>query len=224
MMKFYVKGGALSHSQHGYIVSNANWDPYPMANKLENFVIALANMDVAVMLRIDRFSSPFFTAVKSSDVLPDIQHWGGGYVPVALEQEIQGLTNPVPPSGAAIVGTVEDLQGQSLIKVQHARQAIATTMDLLGLDLLEASFWMDVRKIQNPQRDFGAAPTAVWTALRKEVPLRPDPRSTSALSTEMLAASFVHTTDPAKFNSAPLPQEGNDRGSAAAKLCSKRAD
>lgn len=219
MMKFYVKGGALSHGQHGYIVSNANWDPYPMANKLENFVVALANMDVAVMLRIDRFSSPFFTAVKSSDVLPDIQHWGGGYTPVALEQEIQSLTNPVPPFGAAIIGTVEDLQGQSLIKVQHARQAIATTMDLLGLDLIEASFWMDVRKTQNPQRGFGPTPTAVWTSLRKAVPLRPDPSSTSAQSAEMLAALFVHTTDPAKFYSAQLPHDGSDRGRAGAKVC-----
>jgi histidine ammonia-lyase len=219
MLKFYVKGGALSHGQHGYIVSNANWDPYPMANKLENFVIALANMDVAVMLRIDRFSSPFFTVAKASDVLPDIRHWGGGYVPVALQQEIQSLTNPVPPFGAAIVGTVEDLQGQSLLKVQHLRQAVATTMDLLGIDLLEASFWMDVRKTQNPQRNFGPAPTAVWTALRNKVPLRPDPRSVAHESAEMRAAAFVHTTDPALFYSAALPPDRNETGPAAAKLC-----
>jgi histidine ammonia-lyase len=219
MLKFYVKGGALSHGQHGYIVSNANWDPYPMANKLENFVIALANMDVAVMLRIDRFGSPFFTVAKASDVLPDIRHWGGGYVPVALQQEIQSLTNPVPPFGAAIVGTVEDLQGQSLLKVQHLRQAVATTMDLLGIDLLEASFWMDVRKTQNPQRNFGPAPTAVWTALRNKVPLRPDPRSVAHESAEMLAAAFVHATDPALFYSAALPPDGNDRGATAATHC-----
>ncbi len=29
MMKFYVKGGPYSNGKHGYIVSNANWDPYP---------------------------------------------------------------------------------------------------------------------------------------------------------------------------------------------------
>jgi histidine ammonia-lyase len=219
MLKFYVKGGALSHGQHGYIVSNANWDPYPLSNKLENFVIALANMDVAVMLRIDRFTSPFFTVVKSSEVLPDIRHWGGGYTPVALQQEIQSLTNPVPPFGAAIVGTVEDLQAQTLIKVQHARQAVATTMDLLGHDLLEASFWMDVRKTQNPQRSFGPAPTAVWSALRKEIPLRPDPNNPATKSSEMLAAAFVHNTDPATFYSAALPRDRSDKGIAAADRC-----
>src|SRR5579863_4819037 len=87
LMRFFVKGGPHSHGQHGYIVSNANWDPYPMANRIENFVIALANMDIAVMLRIDRFSSPFFTVVKASDVIPGVVYFGGGYTPVALEQE-----------------------------------------------------------------------------------------------------------------------------------------
>jgi histidine ammonia-lyase len=196
MMKFYVQGGPESHDQHGYIVSNANWDPYPMANKIENFVIALANMDIAVMLRIDRFSNPFFTVIKYTDVLPDIQHWGGGYTPVALQQEIQSLTNPVPPFGAAIVATVEDLQAQTEIKVQHARQAVSTTLDLLALDLIEASFWMDVRALQTPGRGFGPGPTAVWTAFRKQVPLRSDPNAPVTPSTEATASAFVHGTDP----------------------------
>ena len=196
MMKFYVKGGPESHGQHGYIVSNANWDPYPMANKIENFVIALANMDIAVMLRIDRFSNPFFTVIKYTDVLPDIQHWGGGYTPVALQQEIQSLTNPVPPFGAAIVATVEDLQAQTEIKVQHARQAVSTTLDLLALDLIEVSFWMDVRALQTPGRGFGPGPTAVWTAFRKQVPLRSDPNAPVTPSTEATASAFVHGTDP----------------------------
>jgi histidine ammonia-lyase len=208
MMKFYVKGGALSHGQHGYIVSNANWDPYPMANKLENFVIGLANMDVAVMLRIDRFSNPFFTVVKARDVLPAAAGHFSGYTPVALQQEIQSLTNPVAPFGSAIVGTVEDLQGQTLIKVQHARQAVATTMDLLGYDLLEASVWMDVRKAQNGDRNFGPAPTRAWTALRKIIPLQADSNKTATQSDAMLAASFVHTTDPATFYSNELPRSG----------------
>ena len=69
MMKFYVKGGKSSNGKHGYIVSNANWDPYPMANKLEDFLIALANMDIAVSLRIDRFSNTFFTSADAAQVL-----------------------------------------------------------------------------------------------------------------------------------------------------------
>jgi histidine ammonia-lyase len=43
-------------------------------------------------------------------------------------------------------------------------------MDLLGHDLLQASFWIDVRKKEDPKRDFGKAPTEAWSALRKAVP------------------------------------------------------
>jgi histidine ammonia-lyase len=205
MLKFYVKGGAHSHGQHGYIVSNANWDPYPMANKLENFIIGLANMDVAVMLRIDRFSSPFFTVVKAADVLPAAAGHFTGYTPVALQQEIQSLTNPVAPFGSAIVGTVEDLQAQTLIKVQRARQAVGTTMDLLAHDLLEASLWLDVRKAQDPHREFGRAPTAAWSALRSKVPLVANSDGAAAGSDANIAASFVRNTDPASFYPTALP-------------------
>jgi len=208
LMRFYVKGGPLSHGQHGYIVSNANWDPYPMANKLENFVIALANMDIAVMLRIDRFSNPFFTVVKLSEVLPNGPQWTGGYYPVALQQEIQSLTNPVAPFGAAIVSTVEDLQAQTLIKVLHARQAVDTTLDLLAQDLLTGSVWMDARRAQNPQRNFGPGPTALWGGFRKVVPL-PNAKATAipAESNDAKAAAFLRTTDPAAYYSgAPPPR------------------
>lgn len=219
MLKFYVKGGAHSHGQHGYIVSNANWDPYPMANKLENFVIGLANMDVAVMLRIDRFSSPFFTVVKPAEVLPAAAGHFSGYTPVALQQEIQSLTNPVAPFGSAIVGTVEDLQGQTLIKVQRARQAVGTTMDLLAYDLLEASLWMDVRKAQDPRRRFGQAPTAAWIALRKKAPLIADPDGAASDSDATIAASFVRNTDPASFYPSALPPRGSVGVGPAADAC-----
>jgi histidine ammonia-lyase len=199
MLKFYVKGGKLSNGHHGYIVSNANWDPYPLANRLENFTIALANMDVAVSLRIDRFSNPFFTVVKASDVLPGTAGQDWGYTPVELQQQVQSLTNPVAPSGAAIVSTVEDLQAQTLIKVQRARAAVSVTMDMLSFDLLEGGFWMDVRKAQNPNRGFGSAPTAAWNALRKEVPLQRESADFPERSEEARATDMIHGTDPAGF-------------------------
>src|SRR5205814_4577617 len=70
-MKYYVKGGKNSNGKHGFIFSNANWDPYPLGNEIEAFTIALANMDVAVLMRMDRFSNDFFTVIKSADVLTD---------------------------------------------------------------------------------------------------------------------------------------------------------
>jgi histidine ammonia-lyase len=199
LMRFFVKGGPHSHGQHGYIVSNANWDPYPMANRIENFVIALANMDIAVMLRIERFRSPFFTGVAVSDVLPDASEDFTDYAPVDLQQEIQSLMNPVAPFGSAIVGTVEDLQAQTRVKAQRARQAVATTFDLLGFDMIQGSLWMDVRKVQDPKRKFGTAPTAAWSAFRQRVPLRRTSTDADAQSIALLASEFLKSTPASMF-------------------------
>ncbi|MHB8477111.1 MAG: aromatic amino acid ammonia-lyase [Steroidobacteraceae bacterium] len=207
MMKFYVKGGKNSNGKHGYIVSNANWDPYPMANKLEDFVIALANMDIAVSLRIDRFFNPFFTLTNPAQVLhmspgngfAIYMAGGGGFTPVDLEQEIQSLTNPVAPSGQAIVATVEDLQAQTRVKAYRARQAVSTTFDLLAHDLLTATLWLDVRKSQDPSRSFGDGPTAAWAAFRKIVPLLPDMEGVPTQSRAMAAAAFLKSTPASTF-------------------------
>jgi histidine ammonia-lyase len=194
MMRFFVKGGPHSHGQHGYIVSNANWDPYPMANQVESFIIALANMDIAVMLRIERFKNPFFTGVTAASVIPGADEDQYDYNPVDLEQEVQSLMAPVAPFGSAIVATVEDLQSQTRIKLQRARQAVAVTMDLLSFDLLEATLWMNVRAAQDPQRKFGPAATAAWSAFRQLQALPPS------------AAQFLRTTPASKFyQGVPVP-------------------
>jgi histidine ammonia-lyase len=207
MMKFFIKGGKYSNGKHGYIVSNANWDPYPMANKLEDFVIALANMDIAVSLRIDRFSNSFFTLADPAQALhlpagsgfAVFLAGGGGYTPVDLQQEMQSLTNPVAPSGAAIVATVEDLQAQTRIKAYRVRQAVSTTFDLLGHDLLNATFWLDVRKAQDPSRNFGAGPTEAWTAFRKIMPVLPAQDASPSQPRPMAAAAFLKSTPAGKF-------------------------
>jgi histidine ammonia-lyase len=173
MMKFFVKGGPESHGEHGYVFSDANWDPYPVANDIEAFTIAIANMDVAVMLRLERFTNPFFTVLRATDLVAPEQAFrqSGGYLAVDLWQEIQGLEMPVPPEGQAIVATVEDLQGQTRLKAARARQAIDDTFHLLALDLRTGAFWMDLRRLQTPGRNFGAGPTAAWTEFRKIQPL-----------------------------------------------------
>jgi len=199
LMRFFVKGGPRSHGQHGYIVSNANWDPYPMANQIESFVIALANMDIAVMLRIERFRNPFFTGVAAAEVLPGVSTGFVDFAPVDLQQEIQSLMNPVAPFGSAIVGTVEDLQAQTRIKTQRARRAVETTFDLLSFDLLEGSFWLDARKAQGPERSFGTAPTAAWAAFRQRVPLRQGSAEQGSQSASLTAAEFLKTTAASTF-------------------------
>jgi histidine ammonia-lyase len=198
-MRYFVKGGKYSHGQHGFIVSNANWDPYPLANDVEGFTTALANLDVAVMLRIERFSSTFFTVVKPSDLLNDKQLAAAtgyffGYAPVDIFQDIQSLSIPITPEGQAIVLTVEDLQAQTRLKLAHARAIVDDTLLLLGHDLGNASFWMDIRQLQDPKRSFGRAPTDAWRAFRREVPFqqertqRPD-KTFGAIVSEFLKSN-----------------------------------
>ncbi len=222
MMKYYVKGGPESHGKHGYIVSNANWDPYPLANKIEDFTTALANMDVAVTLRIDRFSNPFFTVAKASEVMKGGMFFdGGGYTPVDIWQDIQNLSNRVVPEGQSIVATVEDLQAQTRIKVVNARGVVDDTYALLAQDLLVGGYWMDVRKTEDGSRNFGPGPTAAWTALRKVAPLNPvapPPKPVGMMVTDFIMATPMSSlysggpampaTDPLLAGSAKMPGGG----------------
>jgi histidine ammonia-lyase len=174
MMRFYVKGGPESHGQHGFIFSNANWDPYPLANDIEDFTLALANMDVAVELRMHRFDNTLFTVVKPEDILPPAdnseEQFRFAYLSIDLWQEIQGLAMPVPPEGQAVVATVEDLQAQTRLKALRGRQAVEASFQLLALDLLNGAFWMDLRHVQDPGRAFGSGTGAALAALRRQIP------------------------------------------------------
>lgn len=209
LAQYYVKGGAHSRGQHGFIFSNANWDPYPMANDIEAFSIALANMDVAVAQRIERFTNTFFTVMSPSDEVPGEPGrfglaQGSEIDSAALMQEIQGLINPVPPEGNALIRTVEDLQTQTRLKVLRARTLVEDTIDLLAEDLLSGTSWLDLRKTQNPARSFGNSPTAVWTALRKILPINDPSSPPPAAPVHALAADFIRNNAAATF----YPEDG----------------
>ncbi len=202
-MKYYIKGGPLSNGKSGYIFSNANWDPYPMANQVEAFTIALTNMGVAVAQRIERFRNPFFTVIRPADVLSaevrkDIPTFDG-YLPTDLWQELAGMGTPVTPAGQAIVATVEDLEAQTRIKTQRARQAVDLSFHLLAQDLLTASYWMDVRKAQNPERKFGDAPTAALAALRQIVPWQQPASERQKRPLGMVLYDFMQENPASKF-------------------------
>jgi histidine ammonia-lyase len=84
---------------------------------------------------------------------------------------------------------------------------VSTTFDLLGQDLLTATLWLDVRKAQDPARNFGAAPTAAWTAFRKVVPTLPTMEGVPSQSRPMAATAFLRSTPAANFyTGAPMPR------------------
>jgi histidine ammonia-lyase len=204
LAQFYVKGSARNHGQHGFIFSNANWDPYPMANEVEAFTIALANMDTAVAQRMLRFTNAFFTVITPSDESPGEPGrfhltQGSEIDAVALMQEIQGLINPVPPEGNALIQNVEDMQTQTRLKISRARNVVEDTVDLLAEDLLTGTYWLDLRKAQSTNRTFGESPTAVWNAFRATLPFN----GTGAAATDQpiheIAAAFIRANRAENF-------------------------
>ena len=211
MMRYYVKGGALSHGQHGYVFSTANWDPYPMANDVEAFTNALANMDIAVAQRIERFTdrSPtaLFTGIKPADVLTPEQLKDSPalsepfWVFMDIWQEIQSLSQSLAPEGIAADAGVADISSLTRLKTMRGQQVVDLTMQLLGYDLWNATYWMDVRKVQDPSRSFGTAPTAVWTAFRKILPWQQDPQTRPDIPYGILAQSFLLSTPATVFYS-----------------------
>ena len=42
VQQYYVRPGPLSNGRGGFVLSNANWDPYPMTNQVEAFNTAFA--------------------------------------------------------------------------------------------------------------------------------------------------------------------------------------
>jgi histidine ammonia-lyase len=76
---------------------------------------------------------------------------------------------------------------------------------LLAHDLLTATFWLDVRKTQDPSREFGGGPTAAWLALRKIVPLLPPSGEIPTRSRAMTSAEFLRSTPATLFYPGGLP-------------------
>ncbi len=205
-MKYYVKGGPASHGQHGYIVSNANWDPYPLANDIESLTNALANMDVAIALRIHRFQSTFFTVISAKDVLPPEQLAQGGLqgaawlLPTSLWLEIQNLARPFPAEGfTSDAEAVGDLESAAALKAVVGRELVDDTLKLMGQDILTAAYWMDLRHAQDPKRAFGAAPTAAWQAFRKAVPFQLPPGTIPEKPIGDTAYAFLRDTAASTF-------------------------
>jgi histidine ammonia-lyase len=211
-MQYYVKGGPLSHGRHGYVMSAANWDPYPMSNAVEAFTTAVANMDAAIAQRIERFSdrgpTPFFTGIYPKDVLTPEQL---ALSPALTEPyfafmdvwaEIQNDANSVTPEGNAADIGVADIEASSRLKAVRGRQVVDLTVQLLSYDLLTATYWLDVRKAQDPSRSFAPAPSAAWSAFRKVLPWQQEVDSRPDLPYGVVAYRFLKETPASRFYAA----------------------
>jgi histidine ammonia-lyase len=210
LLKYYVKGGKYSHGKHGFIFSNSDWDPYPLVDDVEALPMALNNLMVAVVQRMHRFEDTFFTVTSAAEVLKTQAGpggasgvgggGGGGAIADALWQELKPLANPIPPDGVAADKGVGDLDAVPMLKLMRARDAMNVARDILGQDLLNAAFWLDIRKLEKPERTFGPAPTAALAAFRRIVPFRHEPGAAPRpASAGDLATEFLKTTPASAF-------------------------
>ncbi len=200
MLKFYVHGGPLSQGQHGYIVSSANWDPYPIANAIEAFTNALANLGVVIAQRSQRFNNPYFTVLGKTDgIVADqvtqLAPQGDAYVTMHLWQELSMLAAPVTAAGIATdMQGNGDIEAQAVLKAERGRQAVDLTLWILGQDLLTGGYWMNLRALQDPARHFGPGPEAALKALRARIPWLSDPAARGSVPPATIAHDLIATT------------------------------
>ena len=222
LMKYYVKGGKYSHGKHGYILSNSDWDPYPLLDDVEAFPVALVNLMVAVVQRMHRFEDTFFTVTDAQTVLKTRSGpggvsgagggGGGGAIVDALWQELKPLANPIAPDGVTADKGVGDLDAVPVVKLMRLKHAMEISRAILAQDLLNAAFWMDIRKLERPDRTFGSAPNAVWTSYRELVPFRATDKGPPQESVEDVSVRFLETNVPDHFYNASsvVMPGGND--------------
>jgi histidine ammonia-lyase len=171
--QYFVEEGEAGVS--GFILSNSNFVALPWGTDVEAFTIALAQTMAGSVQRVLRFPDSFFTVIEPADVLSPFTRenapaQGSGYTIADLMSELQVLANPVPAQGLTLVRNVEDMEMYTRLKVARARQAVDTSMRLLAEELASATYWMEVRKAQNPDRSFATPAVAALQALRTILP------------------------------------------------------
>jgi histidine ammonia-lyase len=177
---------------------------------------------VAVVQRLHRFEDPFFTVTDAAAVLNTRTGsggtsgagggGGGGAIADALWQELKPLANPIPPDGVTADKGVGDLDAVPMLKLMRLKHAMDVSRDILAQDLLNAAFWMNIRKLEKPERTFGPAPNAVWTSYREVVPFRGNPSGRAPEdSVGNVTVRFLKTNAPDRFyNSTAVVMPGGN--------------
>ncbi len=180
LKRYYIEPGPYSE-QGGYIVSNANFVAQPMANDLQAFSMAVAESLAGSVQRVMRFPDTFFSVIRPADVLSaevraKAPSGGNGWATSDLMAELHTLTNPLPAQGLALVRNVEDMESYTRQRVGRARQAVDIALRIIAQEMLSASYWVEVRRAQNPARSFGRVAEDALAGLRTVLPWQADER------------------------------------------------
>ena len=208
--RYYVEPNA--NTRGGFILSNANFNKTELAADVEQFVIGLTESVHTITLRTLRIGQPFFSVITPGEVLtPEEilraapQHESAAALQ-ALVDELQALANPIPATVDAERIHPDETTTFGSEKVAKARLALDAALRLIGQELLTASFWMDVRRVQNPERTFGAVPQSVHDAFRTIVPWQAAPNERPPLPAHaVIAYAFLRGNPPEEFMGADAP-------------------
>jgi histidine ammonia-lyase len=191
-----------------------------MANAIEAFTNAMANMDAVIAQRIERFNDrgpvAFFTGIYPKDVLsaeelrlsPSMREPYFAFLDVWAE--IQNDAHSISAEANASDFGVADIEALTRLKASRGREVVDLTMQLLAYDLLTATYWLDVRKAQDPKRDFAPAPTAAWSAFRKVLPWQQEVDSRPDIPYGAVAYHFLNQTPASTFYAGGPPMPATD--------------
>ena len=180
LRRYYVEPGPYSE-KGGYILSNANFVAQPMANDLQAFTMAVAESLAGSVQRVIRFRDTFFTVITpadvfSAEVLAKAPSQGSSWAIADLMAELHTLTNPIPAQGLSLVRNVEDMESYTRQRVGRAREAVDIALRLVAHEMLSASYWVEVRKAENPERSFGRVAEDAMAGLRTVLQWQADQR------------------------------------------------
>jgi histidine ammonia-lyase len=86
-----------------------------------------------------------------------------------------------------------------MLKLVRAYQALNVMRDIVGQDLLNATYWMDARRAHKADVRLSPAADAVLSEFRKTVPLRRPAGDQPMLTSGTLAADFLKSHTAGQF-------------------------
>lgn len=208
-------------SEGGFTLSNSNYHQSELANDVEHLTLALASATHQIFLRARRISEPFFSVIEPQDVLSPEEleraapRNDGVEVLQDLFDELNALIIPVPLDHDYRPEWPDEERTWTSDRIAKARVTVDTALRLTSQELLAGTFWMDVRLAQNPEREFGDAPTCTWEAFREVIPWQMDPEDRPPDPSE-IAYEFLRDNDPAEclgdVAEAPTFPKGKGKG------------
>ena len=208
-------------SEGGFTLSNSNYHQSELANDVEYLTLALASATHQIFLRARRISEPFFSVIEPQDVLSPEEleraapRNDGVEVLQDLFDELNALIIPVPLDHDYRPEWPDEERTWTSDRIAKARVTVDTALRLTSQELLAGTFWMDVRLAQNPEREFGDAPTCTWEAFREVIPWQMDPEDRPPDPSE-IAYEFLRDNDPAEclgdVAEAPTFPKGKGKG------------